>query len=95
MPIVASSNDGLASHRGIRVYQCFIPNCAQRVNLALAKKLRSTTTSINLLMHQNTRELYLKINPKGRAPRIIRDGAVITESIDIRFKARATEQATL
>jgi len=38
MPVVAGSNDGLASHRGIRVYQCFISNCAQRVNLALAKK---------------------------------------------------------
>jgi|TARA_B110000046_G_C12971435_1_gene389102 hypothetical protein len=38
MPIVASSNDGLASDRGIRVYQCFISNCAQQVNLALAKK---------------------------------------------------------
>ncbi|MBT3897446.1 MAG: hypothetical protein HOF32_02110 [Gammaproteobacteria bacterium] len=35
-------------------------------------------------MRQNIRESYLKINPKGRAPRIIRGGAVITESIDIR-----------
>lgn len=59
------------------------------------EKLRWITTSFNLLMHQNTRELYLKINPKGQAPRIIRDGAVITESIDVRFKARATERATL
>jgi len=85
MPIVASSNDGLASDRGIRVYQCFISNCAQRVNLALAKKrVGWTTTSINLLMRQNIRESYLKINPKDLAPRMVHDGDVITESIDIR-----------
>jgi|SaaInlV_150m_DNA_6_1039752.scaffolds.fasta_scaffold37917_2 glutathione S-transferase len=84
MPIVASSNDGLASDRGIRVYQCFISNCAQQVNLALAKKLRWTTTSVNLLMRQNIRESYLKINPKDLAPRMVHDGDVITESIDIR-----------
>ena len=84
MPIVASSNDGLASDRGIRVYQCFISNCAQQVNLALAKKLRWTTTSVNLLMRQNIRESFLKINPKDLAPRMVHDGDVITESIDIR-----------
>ena len=84
MPIVASSNDGLASDRGIRVYQCFISNCAQQVNLALAKKLRWTTTSVNLLTRQNIRESYLKINPKDLAPRMVHDGDVITESIDIR-----------
>ena len=104
MPIIASSNDDLAFHRGIHVYHFFMSNCAQRVNLALAKKLRWTTTSINLLIRQNIPESYLKINPKGRAPRIIGGGAVITESIDIRsnivswlqrFKARATERATL
>ena len=95
MPIIASSNDDLAFHRGIHVYHFFMSNCAQRVNLALAKKLRWTTTSINLLMRQNIPESYLKINPKGRAPRIVGGGAVITESIDIRFKARATERATL
>ena len=55
-------------------------------------------------MRQNTRESYLKINPKGLVPRMVHDGVVITESIDIRsnivswlrrFTARATEQATL
>jgi ganglioside-induced differentiation-associated protein 1 len=104
MPIVAGSNDGLASHQGIHVYHFSMSNCAQRVNLALAKKLCWTTTSINLLMRQNIPESYLKINPKGRASRIIHDGAEITESIGIlsnivswlqRFKARVIERATL
>ncbi|MBT3733484.1 MAG: hypothetical protein HN683_03560 [Gammaproteobacteria bacterium] len=35
-------------------------------------------------MRQNIRESYLKINPKDLAPRMVHDGDVITESIDIR-----------
>ena len=70
--------------KGIHLYHFFLSNCAQRVSLALAEKdLAFTPHSVNLLARANTKDDYFKINPAGLVPALVRDGVVITESIDI------------
>ena len=70
--------------KGIHLYHFFLSNCAQRVSLALAEKdLAFTPHSVNLLARANTKDDYFEINPAGLVPALVRDGVVITESIDI------------
>ncbi|MEM7018814.1 MAG: glutathione S-transferase family protein, partial [Pseudomonadota bacterium] len=74
----------IKSMQGLHVYHYFLSNCAQRVNLTLAEKgLDWTPHSVSLLTKQNTKDEYLSINPSGLVPAMVRNGVVITESIDI------------
>ena len=84
MPIIQASDLEIQSMQGIHVYHYFLSNCAQRVNLTLAEKgLDWTPHPVSLLMKENTKAEYLRINPKGLVPTMVNNGVVITESIDI------------